>query len=109
MIKHILLILCALALAACGDARLKCWRVDPLVKVFPDDSRDSSQSGDLVPLMARNGHATLQFAMRSPSGIPDLSAVVEMTGPVVAQVRRVGYVPVASNPPETPADELVRP
>ena len=109
MTKHILLFLCALALAACGDARLQCWRVDPLVKVFPDDSRDSSQSGDLVPLMARNGHATLQFAIRSQNGIPDLSAAAEMPSPVVAQVRRAGYVPVASNPPETPEDELVRP
>ncbi len=109
MIKHILLFLCALALAACGDARLHCWRVDPLVKVFPDDSRDSSQSGDSVPLLARNGHATIQFAVRSASGIADLKAALEMSGPVVAEVRHVGYVPVASNPPETPEDELVRP
>jgi hypothetical protein len=109
MIKHFLLLLCALALAACGDARLKCWRVDPLVKVFPDDTRDSSQSGDAVPLMARNGHATIQFAVRSPSGIADLNAALDMSGPVVAQLRHVGYVPVASNPPKTPADELVRP
>ena len=109
MIKHFLLLLCALALAACGDARLKCWRVDPLVKVFPDDTRDSSQSGDSVPLMARNGHATLQFAVRSPSGIADLNAALDMSGPVVAQLRHVGYVPVASDPPKTPADELVRP
>jgi hypothetical protein len=109
MIKYILLLLSVLALAACGDARLKCWRVDPLVKVFPDDTRDSSQSGDSVPLVARNGHATIQFAVRSQSGIADLNATLDMSGPVVAQLRHVGYVPVASDPPKTPADELVRP
>jgi hypothetical protein len=109
MNNRFLLLLSALALTACGDARLKCWRVDPLVKVFPDDTRDSSQSGDAVPLMARNGHTTLQFAIRSQSGIPDLGAEVEIAAPIVAQVRRAGYVPVASNPLETPEDELVRP
>jgi len=32
-----------------------------------------------------------------------------MQSPVTAQVRHVGYVPVASDPPKTPEDELVRP
>ena len=108
MIKQFLPVLCALALAACGDARLQTWRVDPLVKVFPDDTRDSSPSGDEITLLARNGHAAVQFALRSPSGIPDVKASVEMASPVKAEVRRVGYVPVASNPPGTPEDELAR-
>jgi len=93
MTKQILPVLCALALAACGDARLQTWRVDPLIKVFPDDTRDSSQSGDAVPLMARNGHATLQFAVRSPSGLPGLKAAVEAGSPLVAEVRHVPLRP----------------
>lgn len=109
MKKAIFVLLLSLLLAGCGDARLKCWRVDPLTKVFPDDSSDTSQSRDLVPLLARNGHASIQTAIHSEAGIADLKAAVEMQGPVVAQIRHVGYVPVASNPPGTPEDELVRP
>ena len=108
MKKQLLPVLCALALAACGDARLQTWRVDPLVKVLPDDTRDSSQSGDEVILIARNGHAAVQFALHSPSGVPNLNASVEMGAPVKAEVRHAGYVPVASNPPDTPEDELAR-
>jgi hypothetical protein len=109
MKKAIFVLLFSMLLAGCGDARLKCWRVDPLTKVFPDDARDTSQSGDVVPLLARNGHASIQIAIHSEAGIAALNATVEMQGPVTAQIRHVGYVPVASNPPDTPEDELVRP
>jgi hypothetical protein len=109
MKKVIVVLILSMLLVGCDDARLKCWRVDPLTKIFPDDSRDTSQSGDVIPLLARNGHASIQIAVFSEAGIADLKAVVEMQSPIVAQVRHVGYVPVASNPPKTPEDELARP
>ena len=108
MHKTISVLLFSLMLAGCGDARLTSWRVDPLTKVFPDDTRDTSQSGDVVPLLARKGHASIQIAVHSEAGIADLKADVEMQGPVTAQVRHAGYVPVASNLPKSPEDELVR-
>jgi len=107
--KRVLFVLAvSTLLVGCGDARLKSWRVDPLTKIFPDDTKDSSQSGDAVPLMARNGHASIQIAVRSEAGLEDLSAKVDAQNPLVAEVRHVGYVPVASNPPDTPEDELAR-
>lgn len=108
MKKALVPIVLAMLLTGCSDARLKCWRVDPLTKVFPDDTKDSSQSGDAIPLLARNGHASIQIAVHSEAGIADLKATIEAQAPIVVQVRRVGYVPVASNPPKTPANELVR-
>jgi hypothetical protein len=96
-------------LLAGGDARLTIWQVDSLNQIFPDDSKATNQSRDLAPLLARNGHASLQIAIRSETAIASLKATVAMQSPVIAQVRRVGYVPVASNPPRTPEDELVRP
>jgi len=108
MKKAMMTLLLSMLLAGCGDARLSTWRVDPLTKVFPDDSRDSSQSGDVVPLLARNGHASIQIAVHSKAGIADLTAAVEVQSPLTVQVRHVGYVPVASNPPKTPEDELAR-
>jgi hypothetical protein len=108
MKRAIFVLLASMLLAGCGDARLKCWRVDPLTKVFPDDSKGTSQSGDMAPLLARNGHASIQIAIHSEAGIGTLNAAVEMQSPITAQVRHVGYVPVSSNTPESPANELVR-
>lgn len=108
MKKAVFVLLTSVLLAGCADSRLTSWRVDPLTKVFPDDSKDSSQSGTVVPLLARNGHATIQIAVRSEAGIAALDAAVEMQGPVTAQIRHVGYVPVASNTPKSPEGELAR-
>lgn len=95
-------------LLAGADSRLVTWRVDSLDKVFPDSSKPTDQSGGSVTLLARNGHASIQIAIRSETAIAALQASVEMQSPIVAQVRRVGYVPVGSNPTRTPEDELVR-
>jgi len=108
MKKTISLLFVSALLAAGADPQLACWRVDPLTKVFPDDVKSAPASGAAVPLMARNGHATIQIAIRSGAGIAALNATVEMQAPLTAQVRHVGYVPVASDPRNTPEDELVR-
>lgn len=103
-----------LAMAACRDAgRLRIWPVDALVKVFPDDAPGTNKAGGGEWLVARNGHASLQFAVRSDQGVAQLS--VDVDPPVrdgaalEAQARWVDYVPVGSNPPRTPYDEVIRP
>ena len=108
MNKALLPVLAAVLLAGCGS-RLQSWKVDPLIKVFPDDTPGTNRTGDEVRLVARNGHGTVQVAVHSPAGISNLKATVEVKAPVVAQVRRVGYVAVGSNPPGTPYDEVIRP
>ena len=88
------------------------WQVDPLVKIFPDDPPGARQAGESEWLIARNGHATVQIAVRSDQEIPELS--VELSPPesdgtaLQAGVRWAGYVPVGSNPPSTPYDEVAR-
>lgn len=103
----------ALLLAACArESRLSLWQADPLVKIFADDPPGTAETGD-ASLVPRNGHASVQFAVRSPSEIAELS--VELSSPghdgktLDAQVRWVDYVPVGSNPPRTPFDEVIRP
>lgn len=109
MRKIFLPVLAAALLAGCGGSRLASWKVDPLIKVFPDDRPGTNEIRDKVRLVARNGHGTFQIAIQSETGIPDLKASVEVKPPIKAQVRRVGYVAVGSNPPGTPYDEIVRP
>ncbi len=60
-------------------------------------------------LLARNGHASVQFAVRSRDSIKNLTATVSCSGGLECQVRHVGYVPVSSDPPGTPKNELLRP
>src|SRR5690349_17445839 len=90
-------------------ASLPMWPVDALIKVFPTDGPDTNRAAAQFWLIARNGHASVQFAIRSPSAIKDLSARVTCSGALQCQVRHVGYVPVSSNPPRTPGDEILRP
>jgi hypothetical protein len=106
--------LVALLLSGCGSGpRLDCWMVDSLDKVFPDDAAGTHQAGDEPRLIARNGHASLQVALRSRDGAASLKVAVEepeLEGVRLrVEVRRVGYVPVGSNPTGTPPDEVVRP
>jgi len=91
---------------------LSVWPVDSLVKVFPDDTPGTNESDETI-LVARNGHANVQFAVRSRVGIPklrvDAKAPEKGGGTLPVQVRWAACVPVGSNPPETPRDEVIRP
>ncbi len=105
--------LLALLLAGCGSGpRLDSWCVDSLVKVFPDDSKGTHELAGGPWLIPRNGHTTIQIALRSKAGVSGLSVVAK--GPQLGsrqlpiQIRRAGYVPVGSNPPGTPPDEVIR-
>lgn len=86
--------------------------VDSLDKVFPGDAAGTGKAGSEPRLIARNGHASLQIALRSREGVASLNVAVdapELSGTrLPVEVRRVGYVPVGSNPPNTPPDEVVR-
>jgi hypothetical protein len=103
-----------LAASGCRDGRrLRIWPVDALVKVFPDDAPGTNKAGGGEWPVARNGHASLQFAVRSARGVARLSVDVDPPkrggAALEAQARWVDYVPVGSNPPGTPFDEVVRP
>lgn len=93
---------------ACA-ATLSIWPVDALVKVFPQDTPAANRADAQVWLLPRNGHASVQFAVRSGSAIRHLNARVTCGGGLRCEVQRVGYVPVASNPPDAPSDEVLRP
>jgi hypothetical protein len=90
-------------------ASVALWPVDSLNKVFPQDAPGANQATTEVWPIARNGHASVQFATRSDHAIKDLTARVRCEGGLQCQVRHVGYVPVSSNPPGTPQNEVLRP
>jgi hypothetical protein len=91
-----------------GDTGLvSIWPVDSLTKVFPDDTPGKNRTTEKIWLIPRNGHASIQIAVRSNTAIPAFSASLTLAGNLEAEVRRVGYVPVHANTPNTPRDELV--
>lgn len=106
-VRPTLLAILAAAPLACA-ASVSLWPVDALVKVFPDQAAETNRAVSGVWLVPRNGHASVQFAIRSATGIKDLSAHVTCGGALRCEVRHVGYVPVSSNPPGTPSDEILR-
>lgn len=115
MYKSALGLACALVLiiSACGPRRaVSIWQADALVKIFPGDEPRSGESREAV-LVPRNGHGSVQFALRSRQGLSGIHAettALEYGGTKLqTQVRWVDYVPVGSSPPGTPYDELVRP
>src|SRR5258708_1712523 len=99
-----------LPLHAAQRENLTAWFVDSLVKVFPDSPATTSNS-ELALESARNGHTSLQVALRSES-----RRVIRMRviAPRLAsttlrlQTYRVGIVKVNSHPTNTPLDEVVR-
>ncbi|HVX67058.1 MAG TPA: DUF4091 domain-containing protein, partial [Bryobacteraceae bacterium] len=96
--------------AVCYSApRLEVWPVDALDKVFPDDAAGTHRAQPQAWLIPRNGHATVQFAVRSTAPVDALSVRATSGGGLKVEVRHVGYVPVGSNPPGTPYDEVLRP
>jgi hypothetical protein len=86
------------------------WFVDSLVKVFPDSSAATSKL-ELPLVSARNGHVSLQVAMRSEE---HRAVRVRVAAPrlgnaaLKVQTYRVGIVKVNSHPADTPLDEVVR-
>src|SRR5437016_3835275 len=97
-----------LASIAFASTRIAVWPVDSLTKVFPDDPPEKSRASDQTWLVARNGHTSVQIALRASEPAAALAVTVKLGGGLQTQVRRVGYVPVRSNPPGSPADEVVR-
>jgi hypothetical protein len=85
------------------------WLEDSLVKIFPDDGAPGQSSNPFVVLIPRNGHASLQVAVRPERALNGfaISAEVESV-PLEITVSRVGYVPVSKNTPESPDDEVIR-
>jgi hypothetical protein len=93
---------------ACAAPKISVWEVDSLIKVFPDDAAATNQAGRQAWPVARNGHTSLQFAIRSANEVEKLQVTVKLSGGLKVTIRRVGYVPVRSDPPRSPADELIR-
>lgn len=96
-----------LSLTAAAWGAVAVWPVDSLVQVFPDDAAGKNRS-EQAWLVARNGHGSVQFAVRADAEVAALSVTVKLGGGLEAQVRRVGYVPVRAKPPGSPDDEVVR-
>ncbi|MCW5979545.1 MAG: DUF4091 domain-containing protein [Bryobacteraceae bacterium] len=100
-------------LVACnGGSSLSVWQVDSLLKVFPDDKPGANKTSETW-LAPRNGHASVQIAVRSARELAEFRAETDPPenggAKLEALTRWVDYVPVGSNPPGTPFDEVVRP
>ncbi len=99
---------------ASNPAPLEHWYVDSLVKVFPEDTPAKNRLTLPQFIGARNGHVSIQLALRARRRMEKVTASVEGlekgAGHGVAwQIRVVGYVVVAFNTKETPATELIHP
>jgi hypothetical protein len=89
---------------------LTAWFVDSLVKVFPDTPAIAPNS-ELALESARNGHTSLQIALRSDSHqVLQVRVISPRLGSAAlkVQVYRVENVKVSSHPADTPLDEVVR-
>jgi glycosyl hydrolase family 123 len=89
---------------------ISAWFVDSLVKVFPDSPAATSK---LEPALvsARNGHSSLQVAVRSElRRLLRVRVIAPHLGNAALKVQtyRVGTVKVNSHPTDTPLDEVVR-
>ncbi len=103
---------CCLLLAGCAVSGPRVWFADELAKIFPDRAPGADERADTVWHCARNDYVSIQLAVRA--GKSDLEIDAQLTPPAVngrsfpAEVRWVDYVPVGSNPPRTPYDEVLR-
>src|SRR5258708_36326666 len=89
---------------------ISAWYVDSLVKVFPDSPAATSKL-EVTLLSARNGHRSLQVALRSEEHrVVQVRIVVPRleNAALKVQTYRVGTVNVNSHPTNTPLDEVVR-
>src|SRR5512134_800728 len=94
-----ILIVVALGVAGCGaGSALRTWYVDSLTKVFPDDKPGANERSGNTWLVARNGHLSVQIALRTDKAIAQLRAEVkapENSGrKLTAEARWGEYVPV---------------
>lgn len=109
----IIIALSCLLLATCTTGSpVDIWFVDSLVKVFQDDEPSSFPSAEARILVPRNGHGSLQLCVRPTQSLEEFEASLqwedmEPVG-IDLQLRAVGYVPVESNTPDTPQEELIR-
>jgi hypothetical protein len=113
MRKFLVWLICLISVPAYGSQHqtIRAWFVDSLVKVFPDTPAATSQP-ELTLASARNGHTTLQVAMRSAEHqVVRVRVVAPRLGASALKVQtyRVGTVTVNSHPTDTPLDEVVRP
>ena len=86
------------------------WFVDSLVKVFPDSPAATSKF-EVTLLSARNGHTSLQVALRSEGRrVVRVRVVAPRLGNAALKVQTylVGTVKVKSHPTDTPLAEVVR-
>src|SRR6266404_4021751 len=100
----------SLPLNAAQRDNFSAWFVDSLVKVFPDRTATPSKV-ELALVSARNGHISLQVALRSQSHqVIRVSVIAPRFGGASLKVQtyRVGTVKVNSHPTDTPLDEVVR-
>src|SRR5260370_1222408 len=100
----------SLPLNAAQRDNFSAWFVDSLVKVFPDSPAVTSKS-ELALVSARNGHTSLQVALRSESQrMVRVRVIAPRLGHEALRVRtyRVGTVTVNSHPTDTPLNEVVR-
>jgi hypothetical protein len=100
----------SLPLNAAQRDNFSAWFVDSLVKVFPDRTATPSKV-ELALVSARNGHISLQVALRSQSHqVIRVSVIAPRFGGAALKVQtyRVGTVKVNSHPTDTPLDEVVR-
>jgi hypothetical protein len=93
---------------AFAASAINVWPVDSLVKVFPDDSPGKNRAPGQPFPMPRNGHTSLQFAVRSSEAVDALAVSIKLGGGLKPTIYRVGYVPVRFNSKDTPPEELVR-
>ena len=98
--------------AAAPRAGVEVWFVDSLHKVFPADAPGTHRLASPELIAARNGHASLQLAIRSSAALSGVAAEVSLkdhSGKALAgaTVRPVGYVVVGTHTKDTPADELL--
>ncbi len=88
------------------------WFVDSLTKIFPEAVPSKGDEAAPEFVGARNSHLSIQWVLRSPRRIEDVTVKVEgFDGDAglipSAQVRTVGYVVVSSNTYDTPPSELI--
>src|SRR5712692_4293165 len=89
-----------LPLYAAQRDNLSAWLVDSLVKVFPDSPAATSKS-ELALVSARNGHNSLQVALRSESRrVIRVRVIAPSLGHTALKVQtyRIGTVTVNSHP-----------
>ncbi len=113
MRKLLVWLLCFISLPVYGSQHdnISAWFVDSLVKVFPD-SPGATPKLEMTLASARNGHTSLQVALRSEKHrVVRVRVVAPRLGNAVLKVQtyRVGTVKVNSHPTDTPLDEVVRP